>query len=95
MVQRSLRKELEDLQRFCTGFDVMEVIAAADNHGNADAYKKEAYALAILRAVRNGDFGDNRQLTHAAITATWERGHRKGFTADTFNEVFQEYFVWW
>ena len=48
----------EDFHRFCKSFDVRDVIAAADDQGRADGFEKEVYALAILRAVHNGDFGE-------------------------------------
>ncbi len=89
------RRELEDFNRFCATFDVKEVIAAADEHGDAIGYEKEVYALAILRAVHNGDFGQEELVTQAAISALWERGYRKGFNIDSFNEAFQEFFVHW
>ena len=90
-----VRRELEDFKRFCTGFNVRDVIAAADLQGHADGYEKEVYALAILRAVRNGDFGDDRRDTHEAISALWQKGCRNGFTVESFNEVFEKFFIRW
>ena len=89
------RRGLEDFNRFCATFDVKKVIAAAEEHGDAVGYEKEVYALAILRAVHNGDFGRDKEVSQAAISALWERGYRKGFNLDSFNEVFQELFVHW
>jgi hypothetical protein len=85
----------EDFNRFCKSFDVRAVIAAADAKGRAEGYEKEVYALAILRAVHNGDFGEDRQATQKAISALWRNGYCKGFNAKTFNEVFQDLFVYW
>jgi hypothetical protein len=86
---------LEDFKRFCNSFDVRSVIAAADECGNAEGFEKEVYALAILRALRNGDFGRNREMTQIAVSLLWERGHLEGFNRDSFNEVFEDFFVYW
>ena len=85
----------EDFNRFCKSFDVRDVIAAADEQGRANGFEKEVYALAILRAVHNGDFGEDRKATKEAISALWQSGCCKGINADTFNEVFQELFIYW
>ena len=85
----------EDFHRFCKSFDVRDVIAAADEQGRADGFEKEVYALAILRAVHNGDFGEDREATQKAISTLWQSGCCKGFNAATFNEVFQELFIYW
>jgi hypothetical protein len=74
---------------------VKAVIASADRHGCAEGFEKEVYALAILRAVRNGDFGRDRHVTRMAVSSLWERGLLKGFNRENFNEVFQEFFVHW
>ena len=86
---------VEDFNRFCRSFDVREVIAAADEQGHAAGLEKEVYALAILRAVHNGDFGEDREMTQYAISALWKHGYCKGFNAESFNEVFQKLFVYW
>ena len=86
---------LEDFNRFCHSFDVRAVIAAADEQGLAEGFEKEVYALAILRAVHNGDLGNDRDTTVKAISSLWYDGYRKGFSAETFNEMFQELFVYW
>jgi len=90
-----VREGLEDFDRFCQSLDVKEVIAAADKSGNARGFEKEVYALAILRALRNGDFGRDQQSTQAAVSKLWERGYLEGFSRDSFNEVFEEFFVYW
>ncbi len=95
MLMIPVREGLEDFQRFCSSFDVRTVIAAADEHGNVEGFDKEVYALAILRALRNGDFGEDRQLTQVAVSALWERGHLEGFNRDSFNEVFEDFFIYW
>ena len=86
---------LEDFNRFCHSFHVRAVIAAADEQGRADGFEKEVYALAIMRAVHNGDLGEDRDATSKAISILWHDGYRKGFSAETFNEMFQELFVYW
>lgn len=80
---------VEDFYQFCQSFDVRAVITADDN----DGFEKEVYALAILRALHNGDFGADRDTTKRAIYSIWTRGYRYGFNADTFKEAFQEHFV--
>lgn len=91
----TVREGLEDFNRFCSSVDVRAVIAAADEAGNARGFEKEVYALAILRALRNGDFGEDRYVNQTAITAIWECGHLNGFNRDSFNEVFDEFFAYW
>ncbi len=91
----SIEEGVEDFSIFCKTFDVRAVIAAVDQHGNADGYDKELYALAMLRALWNGDLGDDRQVKEAAICDFWECGLLNGFSKESFNEVFQEYFVYW
>lgn len=86
---------LEDFHRFCSSFDVKAVIAAADRYGRAEGFEKEIYALAILRALQNGDFGQDRQFTGMAVSTLWECGLLRGFNRENFNEVFQEFFVYW
>ena len=86
---------VEDFNKFCESFDVKAVIAAADKKGRARGFEKEVYALAILRALHNGDFGEDPHATQNAISSLWTRGHRDGFNAHTFKEAFQEYFVCW
>ena len=86
---------VEDFNNFCESFDVKAVIAAADKKGRARGFEKEVYALAILRALHNGDFGEDPHATQNAISSLWTRGHRDGFNAHTFKEAFQEYFVCW
>lgn len=95
MEPRTVRRELEDFTQFCHSFDVKAVIASADAYGTTADHQQEVYALAILRALWNGNFGEDRQVQQAAISALWERGYRKGFNADSFNEAFQEFFVYW
>ncbi len=91
----NVREGLEDFNRFCSSVDVRTVIAAADRQGRAEGFEKEVYALAILRALQNGDFGQDRQLTQLAVSSLWERGLLKGFNRENFNEVYQEFFIYW
>ena len=56
---------------------------------------KVLYALAIIRAAKNGAFGDDNKTTQTAISALWERGYLSGFNTDSFNVVFEEYFRCW
>jgi hypothetical protein len=46
-----VREGLEEFEYFCRSFDVKEIIAEFDEHGNVEAVEKEIYALAILRAI--------------------------------------------
>jgi hypothetical protein len=86
---------LDDFHQFCKSLNVRTVIAAANEQGQLEGFEKEVYALAILRAVKNGDFGEDHEATLMAITKIWEQGYRKGFNEESFNEVFQELFVCW
>jgi hypothetical protein len=70
-------------------------INAADHRTHVPDDDKELYALAIIRAARNGAFGDDNKTTQTAISALWERGYLSGFNTDSFNVVFEEYFRCW
>lgn len=89
------RAGIDDFNQFCKSLDVRYVIAAVDEQGQAEGFEKEVYALAILRAVHNGDLGEDAEMTRNAIAAFWQHGHRKGFNAESFNEVFDQLFVYW
>ena len=91
----SHRTGLEDFNSFCKSFDLRDVIAAADERGHAEGLEKEIYALAIMRAVHNGDFGADRDAASHAVSALWIHGHCRGFNADSFNELFERFFVYW
>ena len=95
MEKSVVRRNLEDFNHFCNAFDVRAVIAAAEEPSQADEFEKEVYALAIMRSVHNGAFGSDPTAKQAAISALWERGHRCGFTADSFNTGFLECFNCW
>lgn len=86
---------LADFGEFFSEVNITQVIAAADEHGNVQGYEKEIYALAIIRAVSKGDFGTNPKVKIAAISALWERGYRTGFSMESFNAVFEDYFCGW
>ena len=86
---------LDDFSQFCNSLNVRTVLAAANEQGQAEGFEKEVYALAILRAVKNGDFGEDQEATLMAISTIWEQGYRKGFNEQSFNEVFRELFVYW
>ena len=88
-------QRLEEFRHFCSSLDVSAIIAAADRFGHADGFEKEVYAIAILRAVQNGDFGSDRDLVQEAVSALWERGCCSGFNVHSFNAVFQEFFNRW
>ena len=90
----SLQK-LEDFSHFCSALDINAVIAAADAQGRVNGREKELYAIAILRAVENGDFGTDRAMIHKAISTLWDRGCREGFNRRSFNAVFEQYFSHW
>lgn len=95
MNARLNRTCLNDFNQFCKSFDVRTVIAASDEHGHPEGFEKEIYALAILRAVQHGDFGEDHEAMRMAISATWYQGYRKGFSAESFNEIFQELCIYW
>ena len=86
---------LNDFHEFCNSLNVRTVIAAANEQGLPEGFEKEVYALAILRAVKNGDFGEDHEATLMAISTIWEQGYRKGFNEESFNEAFQKLFVCW
>jgi hypothetical protein len=88
-------QRFEEFSYFCNSLDISAIIAAADKWGHADGYEKEVYAIAILRAVQNGDFGSDRDLVQDAVSALWEQGCRSGFNVQSFNAVFQEFFNRW
>ena len=92
---QKLYASLDDFNRFCESFDVRSVIATAERMGETRGQEKEVYALAILRALHNGDFGSDNRVIQAAVHALWERGYRCGFNSDSFNAVFDEYFNQW
>ena len=89
------RQCLRDFARYCSSVDIREVIAAADEDGNADGYEKELYALAIIRAAQSGAFGRKSNALQAAVADLWERGHRFGFSRETFNTGFEKLFDPW
>jgi hypothetical protein len=76
---------------FCSTVDIREVIAAADEDGNALGYEKELYALAIIRAAQSGAFGRENHGLQCAVSGLWERGYRFGFSRETFNAGFLEF----
>ncbi len=90
-----MHRSLDDFSRFCHSFDVHQVIAVAEKNGGTLGQEKEVYALAILRALHNGDFGSDTRIARAAVSALWERGNQCGFSADSFNDVFDEFFSHW
>jgi hypothetical protein len=90
-----IRHQLEDFKLFCDSVDIKGIVAVADEHGNAEGYEKELYAIAIMRAVQNGVFGSDNSATQTAISALWERGYRSGFNPDSYNAVFEKYFRCW
>jgi hypothetical protein len=88
-------QNLEDFNQFCKTFGIRTVIAAADQRGLVPGYEKELYAIAILRAVQNGDFGSDPDRTAEAVSALWERGNRCGFNVDSYNAEFENFFRYW
>jgi len=89
------RQCLRDFARYCSSVNIREVIAAADEYGNADGYDKERYALAIIRAAQSGAFGRENTALQAAVADLWERGYRYGFSRETFNTGFEQLFDPW
>jgi len=90
-----MQQQLEDFVQFCNTIDGKRTIKAAGHPTRAPDDDKEQYALAIIRAAKHGDFGDDNKTTQTAISALWERGYRSGFNTDSFNVVFEEYFRCW
>ena len=88
-------RQLKDFVEFCSALDIKEVVGAADEFGNAEGYDKEIFALAILRALDNGDFGDDPMQVQVAVADFWRRGHVEGFSMATFNRVFIDHFAHW
>jgi len=95
MDKRLMRQQLDDFTQFCNTVDVERAISAAGHPAHAPGDDKELYALAIIRAVQNGAFGDDNKTTQIAISALWDRGYRSGFNTDSFNVVFEKYFRCW
>lgn len=81
---------IEDFSKFCINVDVRDVIAAADEQGNAPGQSKQLYALAIVRALHNGDLGRDYDKSLSAVSMLWERGHVSGFNTDSFNRGLKE-----
>jgi len=86
---------LTDFGQFCGALDIRAVIAEADASGQLDGHGKELYAIAILRALHNGDFGKDRQVISEAVSAFWEHGYENGFNVRSFNAVFEKFFNRW
>ena len=86
---------LRNFAQFCSRVDIREVIAAADDNGNAAGYEKELYALAIIRAAQSGAFGQENHALQGAVSGLWERGYRFGFSRETFNAGFLEFYNPW
>jgi len=86
---------LEDFRRFCARVAVDESARSGASQGPFPQDAKARYALAIIRAVRAGAFGDDNQSTLTAISALWDRGCRCGFNTESFNRGFEEYFSCW
>ena len=95
MEKRLVGQQLEDFTQFCSSIEVGRTSASADRWIHAPEDAKEQYALAIIRAAKNGAFGNDNETMQAAITALWERGYLSGFNAQSFNVVFEEYFRCW
>jgi hypothetical protein len=88
-------QRLADFNHFCSTMDLSATTAFIRQSGPEDGNLKAVYALAILRAVQNGDFGNDSNANQVAISALWERGHRSGFNVASFNTVFEEFFSCW
>lgn len=86
---------LRDFGQFCGALDIHAVIAEADAAGQLNGHEKELYAIAILRALHNGDFGKDRQFISEAVSAFWEHGYEQGFNVQSFNTVFEKFFNRW
>lgn len=95
MDERLMRQQLEDFTQFCSAIEVRSTSASDGRWTHAPEDAKELYAMAIIRAAKNGAFGNDNETMQAAITALWERGHLSGFNTQSFNVVFEEYFRCW
>jgi len=95
MDERLKRQQLEDFKQFCNTIDVSHTIDGGGHWTHPPDDDKELYALAILRAAKNGAFGNDNKTTQTAITALWARGYVSGFNTRSFNVVFEEYFCCW
>lgn len=95
MDKRLMRQQLEDFTQFCSSIEVRRERASGSCWSHAPQDAKELYALAIIRAAKNGTFGNDNETMQAAITALWERGHHSGFNKQSFQVVFEEYFHYW
>jgi hypothetical protein len=90
-----MRQQLEDFTQFCDTINPKRTINAAGHPTHVPDDDKVLYAMAIIRAAKNGAFGDDNKTTQTAISALWERGYLSGFNTDSFNVVFEEYFRYW
>jgi hypothetical protein len=95
MDKRISRHQLEEFHRFCSTFNSRGLICEVDKHSSTEGLEKQVYALAIMRAVSNGDFGTDDQLIAAAISTLWDQGHRYGYNSANFNKIFDEFFYHW
>jgi len=76
---------IDDFSKFCMTVDVKSLIATADAEGNAPGQHKQLYAIAIVRALHDGDLGKDWHEVLSAVCTLWERGHISGFSTDSFN----------
>jgi hypothetical protein len=86
---------LQDFSQFCSALDIHAIISDADECGRVSDREKEIYAIAILRAIEYGDFGNDRDKIQEAVSLLWEGGYREGFNLHSFNSVYEEFFSHW
>ena len=95
MDKRLMLQQMDDFTQFCSSIEAWRADASTACRAHAPEDAKALYALAIIRAARNGTFGNDNETMQAAITALWERGHHSGFNKQSFQVVFEEYFHYW
>jgi hypothetical protein len=94
MDTESIGKWIEDFKRYSKTVDIKAVIAAADEQGNAPGWEKQIYSIAIVRALHQGELGNDYRRVQEAVATLWERGHVLGFSTDSFNGALRKLGAW-
>jgi hypothetical protein len=82
-----VQRWIEDFSVYCVSVDLKQVVAAADEEGNAPGWEKQLYAVAIVRALHQGILGNDWLQAQSAVARLWQRGRERGFNTDNFNDV--------
>ena len=90
MKAKPVQNWIDDFGEYCKSVDVRDVVAAANEDGDAPGQAKQLYAIAIVRALHYGGLGKDWYEAQMAVCMLWERGHVSGFNTDTFNGVLEE-----